>query len=106
MALSLSDCTAQCKKFRCDRKPSELEIRGKGAKKIAWCTWVDDECDGPWCMYGVCTDRRMTSDGKCKGFSKSRAPLLGPEQIEDYISEMDDGIPEKFRKGISGRKMS
>jgi hypothetical protein len=57
-------------------------------------------------MYGVCTDRRMTSDGKCKGFSKSRAPLLGPEQIEDYISEMDDGIPEKFRKGISGRRMS
>jgi hypothetical protein len=57
-------------------------------------------------MYGVCIERRMTSDGKCKGFNKSRAPLLNPEQIEDYSSEMDEGIPDKFQKEISGRRMS
>jgi len=106
MVLSLSECTAQCKKFRCDRKPSEMKLRGKGESKAVWCTWVDDECDGPWCMYGICMDRRMTSDGKCKGFKESKETLVDPEQIEDFGSEMTDNIPDKFQKDIHGRRMS
>ena len=106
MVLSLSECTAQCKKFGCDRKPSEMKLRGKGESKAVWCTWVDDECDGPWCMYGICMDRRMTSDGKCKGFKKSKETLVSPEQIEDFGSEMTDNIPDKFQKDIRGRRMS
>ncbi|MHA2353606.1 MAG: hypothetical protein ACXADC_00365 [Candidatus Thorarchaeota archaeon] len=105
MALSLSECTAQCKKFRCDRKPSELKISGKGESKTVWCTWVNDECDGPWCMYGICMDRRMTSDGRCKGFKKASAPIRSPD-IEDFSSEEDEQIPDRFQKEISGRRMS
>jgi hypothetical protein len=80
MVLSLSECTAQCKKFGCDRKPSEMKLRGKGES--------------------------MTSDGKCKGFKKSKETLVSPEQIEDFGSEMTDNIPDKFQKDIRGRRMS
>jgi hypothetical protein len=83
-----------------------MKLRGKGENKTVWCTWVDDECDGPWCMYGICMDRRMTSDGKCKGFKKPTTPLKGPDQIEDFSSVEDETIPDKFQKEISGRRMS
>ncbi|MHA2193260.1 MAG: hypothetical protein ACXAAR_07510 [Candidatus Thorarchaeota archaeon] len=83
-----------------------MKLRGKDKSKVVWCTWVDDECDGPWCMYGICMDRRMTSDGKCKGFKESKETLVDPEQIEDFGSEMTDNIPDKFQKDISGRRMS
>ncbi len=106
MSLSLSECTELCKKFKCDRKPSELKIRRKGENKTVWCTWVDDECDGSWCKYGICIDRRMTSDGKCKGLKESPEPSIGLKPIEEFTTDMEDDIPDKFHKEISGRRMS
>lgn len=103
MFLSLPECKAQCNKFRCDRQPSELKIKRKGETKTVWCTYVDDECDGPWCMYGICVDHRMTSDGKCKGVKKAPVAFTGPEQIDDFDNEIDI-IPDKYSKQMGGRR--
>ena len=96
MALSLSECTAKCKKFRCDRKPSELQIRGKGEKKTIWCTWVDDECDGPWCKFGKCLDRRMTDDGRCKPGTKKVGTAAPPPRVAEYPDAMPKDIAKKL----------
>lgn len=104
MFLSLSECTALCKKFRCDRKPSSLKIKRQNENKQIWCTWVDDECDGPWCKFGVCMDHRMTSDGKCKGLKKPAVSSQFPDYIENFESETDENLKKKYSKQIGSGK--
>ena len=104
MFQSLSECTALCKKFRCDRKPSPLKTRRQKENKQIWCTWVDDECDGPWCKYGICMDRRMTSDGKCKGLKKPAEPRQFPEHYGEFDSKTDEDLKKKFSKQIGSGK--
>ncbi|MHA1770790.1 MAG: hypothetical protein ACTSYL_09995 [Candidatus Thorarchaeota archaeon] len=97
MTSKLSDCTPLCKSFRCDRRPSALKIIRKGGKKVIWCTWVDDECDGPWCQFGVCKELKMTADGKCKKSVPTPKPRV-PVDDDDFVDP--DEIPEKIAKRI------
>jgi len=101
MSSGLSDCTPLCKSFRCDKRPSALKIRRRGGKKVIWCTWVDDECDGPWCQYGVCIELKMTEDGKCKKTAAKPKPrvVVPPEDFVD-----PDEIPERLAKKLRVRE--
>ena len=91
---SLPDCTPYCESFRCGRDPSAMEASRKGDRKVVWCTWVNDECDGPWCKFGVCAERKMTSSGKCTRVKKEAAkavpghyePPVDPESVLDEKS--------------------
>ena len=103
MITTLPECTALCKRFRCDRQPSALRIQRKGDQKITWCTWINEECDGPWCKFGFCLDHRMTDDGYCKP-SPKKARRFEKEEIIDntvYEEERSRGIPKKYTKKFS-----
>jgi len=103
MSASLKECTALCKKFKCDRKPPALKIKRQGSKKAIWCNWIDDECDGPWCKFGVCTVRKMTESGKCKATPHHAMPVTGqlkPTPETDF--DMDEGVPKKYARELRG----
>ena len=96
MQAQMKECTPTCKQFRCDKKPSAFQIRNKGNKKILWCTWVDDECDGPYCKFGICLERRMTDDYRCKSVSNTQQTY--DEYADDFV---DPGyIPKEIEKKI------
>lgn len=92
------ECTALCKSFKCE-KPSAYKVIRKVQKKVAWCTWIDEECDGAWCQFAKCTERRMLDNGMCKPKMK---PLVEPTEgslDEDY----PDAIPKEYAKKLRGR---
>ncbi|MBD3404939.1 MAG: hypothetical protein GF411_02245 [Candidatus Lokiarchaeota archaeon] len=95
---TLPECSPLCKKFKCEKQPRALKIRRKSGQKIIWCTWVDDECDGPFCKFGACAIRKMTMDGYCKRVTKKKEP-----DDLDYIDDdfpSDEAIPKKYAKKI------
>ncbi len=90
------ECTPTCKKFRCDRKPNALQITKQQGKKVLWCTWVEDECDGPYCKFGICLDRRMTDRLMCK-------PISGGKQTDqEFTDDFEDPgyIPKEYQKKL------
>ncbi len=96
MQAQMKECTPMCKKFRCDKKPLALKIQQQRGKKVLWCTWVEDECDGPYCKFGICLDRRMTDDYRCK-------PVTGSQRTQDdFIDDFVDPsyIPKEYEKKI------
>ncbi|TFG33236.1 hypothetical protein EU528_00820 [Candidatus Thorarchaeota archaeon] len=100
MATGYVECTPLCKSFKCDKQPPAMKIRQRAGKKEIWCTWIDEECDGPWCKFGKCLDRRMSDDGRCKPVTKkieTAAPL--PRDI-DY----PDAIPKDIAKKLGRRE--
>ena len=100
MRNSQPDCTAYCKGFKCEKQPSALKFLRQGGKKTIWCTWVDDECDGPWCNFALCVDHKMTSDGKCKHTERA----VVREKFEDFVEperRLDDRAYEMYRKSKS-----
>lgn len=99
MTSELSDCTPLCKSFRCDKRPSALRIRRRGGRKVIWCTEFDDECDGPWCQYGVCRELKMTADGKCKKTAAPPRPQPVVPILKDDFIDPDD-IPERLAKKL------
>jgi len=65
-----------------------------------WCTWVDDDCDGPWCKFGVCAEHKMTSSGKCSRVKKAPAKAK-PGRFEapvDPERALDDKSYKIFKK--------
>ncbi|TFF83655.1 hypothetical protein EU524_02155 [Candidatus Thorarchaeota archaeon] len=98
MISSSVECTALCKSFKCE-KPSTYKIIKKGNKKVAWCTWIDEECDGAWCQYAKCTERRMLDNGMCKPKMKPAVePKAGPTD-----DEYPDAIPKEYAKKLKGK---
>ena len=90
----LPDCTLYCESFRCGRDPPAMKKSQKGGRKVVWCTWVDDECDGPWCKFGACAEHEMTNKGKCSRMKKEAAKVepgryekpVDPERVLDEKS--------------------
>ncbi len=77
-----------------------MEISQKGGRKVVWCTWVDDECDGPWCKFGVCAEHKMTSSGKCERAKKDTAKTK-PAHFEapvDPERALDEKSYKMFKK--------
>jgi hypothetical protein len=101
MQSELQDCTPFCEKFRCERKPSALKIIKRRGQKAAWCTWVDDECDGAWCQFGFCKDRRMTDTGKCRGKLTKSTPRVD-DLDDDFVDP--NAIPKDIAKKIKGKR--
>lgn len=100
MATGYVECTAFCKSFKCEKQPSVMNIRKKGNKKEIWCTWIDEECDGPWCKFGKCLDRRMTDDGKCKPATTKAESIPQMAHDIDYPETMPKDIAKKLgRRG-------
>ncbi|MGY5853209.1 MAG: hypothetical protein RTU92_06550 [Candidatus Thorarchaeota archaeon] len=100
MQSQLQECTPTCKKFRCDRNPSALTIRKSGGRKTIWCNWVDDECDGPYCKFGICLDRKMSDNMKCRQTQQAQTERRD-ERMDDFV---DPGyIPEKYSKKLRGK---
>ncbi len=93
MTTTGKECTALCQSFRCTKQPSALKFIQKGGTKTVWCTWVDDECDGAWCQFSKCIERRMQDDGTCKP--------LATKVIEPGISSRDDEYPDSIPKDIA-----
>ncbi|MBN2229603.1 MAG: hypothetical protein JW779_08395 [Candidatus Thorarchaeota archaeon] len=99
MATGYVECTALCKSFKCDKQPPALKIIQKSGKKTIWCTWIDEECDGPWCKFSKCMERRMTDDGRCKPPIKKVEPAV--RQADDF--EYPDAIPKDIAKKLGKR---
>ncbi|MGY5859780.1 MAG: hypothetical protein RTU63_10460 [Candidatus Thorarchaeota archaeon] len=99
MATGYVECTAHCKSFKCEKQPPAMKIRKKGNTKEIWCTWIDEECDGPWCKFGKCLDRRMTDDGRCKPSTKRVEPTALPPRSVEY----PDAIPKDIAKKLGRR---
>jgi len=99
MATGYVECTALCKSFKCEKQPPAVKIRKKGNNKDIWCTWIDEECDGPWCKFGKCLDRRMTDDGRCKPSTKMIESTAPPPQAAEY----PDTIPRDIAKKLGRR---
>ena len=99
---NMVECTALCKDFECDRKPPALKIQKKGGKKFVWCTWIDEECDGPWCTYSKCRSRRMTDSGMCKPDPKATYPATKLAS-RDMGPEFPDSIPKEYAKKFKTR---
>jgi hypothetical protein len=97
---TLPDCTPDCDSFRCDRDPPAMKTTQKGGSKAVWCTWVNDECDGPWCKFGVCAENKMTSNGKCERVRKeaTKAEPGHYEQPMDPESVLDEKSYKMFKK--------
>ena len=92
------ECTALCENFICEKKPPALKFRKQGNKKIAWCTWIDEECDQGWCVHSKCAIRKMTQDGKCK---RTTTPIQGVVKVkldEPYPDAMPKDLARKFRQ--------
>ncbi len=103
MSASLQECTPLCKKFRCDCKPSTMKIIRKKEAKAIWCTEVDDECDGPWCKFGICAQRKMTDSGMCKETVSRYVPEPKHNTyLTDQDYDMDEGIPKKYARELRG----
>lgn len=99
---SLPDCTPFCEAFQCHQNRGALKIQKRNGKKQAWCMAFDDECDGAWCQFSKCSDRRMADGGKCKGRIK-RAPT--PEPAEERWVD-PSRIPEKYEKKLRSKMKS
>jgi hypothetical protein len=100
---NLSDCSALCKAFRCDKHPSAFKTAMKNGRKKVQCTWVEDECEGSFCKFGLCTEHRMTSDGRCRrGIMRSERDS---DEIPRDVFELkkEQIIPEKFAKKFRSR---
>ena len=100
MQSQLQECTSTCKKFRCDRNPSALTIRKSRDKKTIWCNWVDDECDGPYCKFSICLDRKMSDAMKCRQPSQAQTDRRD-DRMDDFVDP--DYIPEKYSKKLRGK---
>lgn len=100
MTENLLECSPFCKSFRCDRNPSALKIRRKSNEKEIWCTWVDDTCDGAWCQYSICLDRKMGETGNCKRVDKP-VEQVQVQQSEDFADP--SRIPKKYAKKLRGK---
>ena len=101
MFKGLTVCTPTCREFKCSRQPSMLKIRSAQSKKMVWCTEIDDECDGAWCKFGVCAQRKMTDAGRCKGLH------TGPVPSDDSLDSLEDGpeeVPSIFSKHLGGKR--
>ena len=99
MATGYVECKATCKSFKCDKQPPAIKYRQKGNKKEIWCTWIDEECDGPWCKFGKCVERRMTDDGRCKPAIKHIETTTPLPKSMDY----PDSIPKDIAKKLGRR---
>jgi hypothetical protein len=99
MATGYEECTALCKSFKCDKQPPAMKIKQRGGKKEIWCTWIDEECDGPWCKFGKCLERRMTDDGRCKPSTKKAEVAVPPPHKIEY----PDAIPKDIAKKLKRR---
>ena len=100
MATGYVECTAFCESFRCEKQPPAMKIRKKGNNKEIWCTWIDEECDGPWCQFSKCVERRMLDGGKCKPSMKIVEPAT---HIEINDIEFPDAIPKDIAKKLKRR---
>ena len=96
MATGYVECTALCKSFRCEKKPSALQITQKGSKKVLWCAWIDEECDGAWCQFSKCLERRMTDDGKCKPPTQKAHQFVAMGSDDEYPNAIPRDIAKKF----------
>ncbi|NHI82980.1 MAG: hypothetical protein EAX81_01565 [Candidatus Thorarchaeota archaeon] len=79
MSTAIRECISSCDKFRCYQNHSAYLVKRKGNRKLVWCSWIDDACDGPWCKFGLCTARKIDENSKCKSMStrlasKSKLP--------------------------------
>lgn len=96
----LPDCTPFCESFRCSRDPPAIETSRKGGSNVMWCTWVDDECDGPLCKFGTCAEHKMTSSGKCERVKKEAAKEK-PGRFEEPVDPervLDEKSYKLFKK--------
>ena len=77
-----------------------MKISQKGGSKVVCCTWVNDECDGPWCKFGACAEHKMTSKGKCSRMKKEAAKAE-PRHYEKPVDDemvLDEKSYKMFKK--------
>jgi hypothetical protein len=81
------------------KKPLPKTVQ-KGNKKAVWCTWIDEDCDGAWCQFSKCVERRMTDDGKCRPPTQKAKPVIdvGPE--DEYPDAIPKDIAKKFKNKV------
>ncbi len=98
---SHKECTPTCRYFKCTANPNAMKMIQRGSKKKVWCTMVDDECDGHWCRYSQCAEKKMSSDGLCRRETTTTINLDEVVFKEDY--EDPHVIPRKYAKKLRER---
>ncbi len=56
-------CNPTCRNFICLKKALRIIRRGKNV--VAWCTWVNDFCQGGKCKFAGCKAHALLPDGTC-----------------------------------------
>ena len=103
MQEGLPECSPLCKAFRCDKHPSAFKIAPKGGRKVIDCIWAEDKCEGSYCKFGVCTEHKMTADGRCRRVAKRVDGNNDEIPREVFEPEREQVIPEKFAKKLRAR---
>ncbi|MHA1632294.1 MAG: hypothetical protein ACTSXC_05730 [Candidatus Freyarchaeota archaeon] len=84
--MSQKRCTPLCKFFRCANR--SMKIIHSGNKKIIWCQWAEDPCQGPSCRYAVCIRGQLQKDLTCgMSIQKSQKHMPKKEEKEDVFEE-------------------
>lgn len=81
---STKRCTPFCKLFRCANK--SMRIVHSGNRKLIWCQWAEDPCQGPSCKYAICVKGQLQKDSTC-GLSLKREQKEAPEEEEEVSFE-------------------
>ncbi|MEM1728981.1 MAG: hypothetical protein QXX87_00550 [Candidatus Jordarchaeales archaeon] len=74
-------CTPFCKLFKCANK--SMKIIQSGNKKVIWCQWAEDPCQGPSCKYAICAKGQLQKDLTC-GLTVKKEHK---EEIEEAVFE-------------------
>lgn len=96
----LPECSPLCKGLRCDKHPSAYKMLTGGGRRSVQCTWAEDECEGPYCKFGLCMERKMTSDGRCGRVIRHEEEGSDEAPHDLFDPEHDVPIPERFAKKL------
>lgn len=100
---SLPECSALCRAFRCDKHPNAYKIATKNGRKKVQCTWAEDDCEGSYCKFGLCTENKMTAEGRCRRVVKSSESSIDEIPQEVFEPEQEQVIPARFAKKLRGK---
>lgn len=67
-------CSPKCKFFRCSK--NALEFHGN----VAWCKWLEEECNVTDCTFATCIKRKLLPNGVCGETVKRKTTETLPEE--------------------------
>ncbi len=63
-----------------------MRIMQSGNRKLIWCQWAEDPCQGPSCKYAICVKGQLQKDLIC-GLSIKKEQREASEEEEEVPFE-------------------